>query len=67
VLYTDGLTDAMDAGGERFGEEKLEAAVRAQIHGTPDQCADAVFDAVAVHRAGCKQVDDETIVVIDRI
>lgn len=67
VLYTDGLTDAMDAQGDRFGEEQLQAIIRGQLHATPDQCADAVFAAVAAHRAGCKQFDDETIVVIDRI
>jgi len=67
VLYTDGVTDAMDAAGEHLGEPRLFEVIQGQLHAAPDQCADAVFAAVAAHRDGCKQVDDETIVVIDRI
>jgi serine phosphatase RsbU (regulator of sigma subunit) len=37
------------------------------MHEEPDPCADAVFDAVALFRDTARQVDDETIVVMDRI
>jgi phosphoserine phosphatase RsbU/P len=66
VMYTDGLTDAADAQGRHFGEERMHALIREHCRSTPDQCADAVFAAVAAYRSGCKQVDDETIVVVDR-
>jgi phosphoserine phosphatase RsbU/P len=66
VLYTDGLTDASNGNGEYFGDSRLYDLVRGQIHASPDHCADAVFGAVAAFRDGQKQLDDETIVVIDR-
>ena len=33
VLYTDGMTDARDPDGERFGEERLRAAIDAAAGG----------------------------------
>jgi phosphoserine phosphatase RsbU/P len=67
VLYSDGLTDAVDSEGRQFSKDILEGVVRQHLRSAPRECADAVFDAVAAHRAGQKQADDETIVVIDRI
>jgi sigma-B regulation protein RsbU (phosphoserine phosphatase) len=66
VLYTDGLTDAENARQEHFGEERLHRLIREHTRSTPDQCADSIFAAVAGYRNGRKQIDDETIVVIDR-
>lgn len=67
VLYTDGLTDAVNADGELFGRDRLEQLIRDYADSTPDQCADTVFQAIAEFRQGLSQNDDETIVVIDRI
>ena len=47
MLYTDGVVDARDAGGGRFGEARLEAAVGAAAGGTADAVAAAVDGAVA--------------------
>jgi sigma-B regulation protein RsbU (phosphoserine phosphatase) len=66
VLYTDGLTDATNDGGEHFGDNRLHELVRSQLQADPDRCADNVFGAVAAFRNGHGQIDDETIVVIDR-
>ena len=67
ALYTDGLADAASPSGEPFGDERLREAICRQSASDPDQCADAVFAAVAAHRDGAAQLDDETIVVIDRV
>lgn len=67
VLYTDGITDATNPKRELFGEERLHQLVRRHLAASPADCADAVFQAVAEHRSGGRQIDDETIVVMDRI
>ena len=67
VLFTDGIIDAADHNGERFGERRLHEVVNANADRSPDQCAEAVFQDVEQFRNGCEQIDDETIVVIDRV
>jgi sigma-B regulation protein RsbU (phosphoserine phosphatase) len=67
VLYTDGITDAANTAGKHFGEARLQRLIRELLPTTPEQCADTVFDAVARHRNGRRQADDETSVVIDRV
>ncbi len=67
VLYTDGLIDASDPGGRRFGETRLHEAIRDSAGLSPEQCADTAFAAVDAFRQDRPQTDDETIVVIDRI
>ena len=67
VLYTDGLADAANPSGEQFGDDRLHEAICRQTASSPDRCADAVFAAVAAYRDGADQLDDETIVVVDRV
>lgn len=67
VLYTDGLLDAVDPAGERFGADRLHEVVCRSAESPPDQCARAVFDAVEQFRHSARQMDDETIVVLDRL
>ncbi len=67
VLYTDGIIDAADIDGERFGESALHEIIASRLDNTVDECADAVFDAVEKFRRGARQEDDETIVIIDRL
>jgi len=67
VLYTDGLLDASDAAGNRFGEAGLHEVLAERINDGPDECADAVFQAVERFRNGQAQMDDETIIVMDRV
>jgi len=67
VLYTDGLPDAANRSGERFGEANLHRVVSEYSLSGPEQCAEAVFLAVDEFRQGARQSDDETIVIVDRI
>jgi len=62
LLYTDGVTEAMDAAGGMFGAERLEAAlggVRAE-DGAAGMMA-AVRSAVAAFTRGAEQYDDITM------
>jgi PAS domain S-box-containing protein len=63
VLYTDGVVDARDASGERFGEERLIAALRAAAGGSAEEVAAAVDGTVAAYEPD-RQRDDRAIVVL---
>ncbi|NQU75936.1 MAG: serine/threonine-protein phosphatase [Planctomycetes bacterium] len=67
VMFTDGIIDAANPAGGRFGDDRLHAVVDEYLTADPDTCAEAVFRAVAEFRQGARQTDDETIVVIDRV
>lgn len=63
VLFTDGVTEAEDASGEEFGEERV---VRA-LHDAPGRGAEDVrrrlLDSVAAYCGGQFR-DDATVVVL---
>ncbi len=67
VLYTDGVTDAFNPNDEPFGRNRLLETLHANSSVSPDQCADAVFDAIDAFRDGAPQTDDETILIMDRV
>jgi len=65
VLYTDGITEALNPAGEQFGAERLAATVLS----TASQGAEAVQQAVCTSLkefvAGRKQHDDQTLLVLE--
>jgi len=65
VLYTDGVTDAVGADGERFGRERLEAAL-AQPAGSAQELADRIAAALSVFGRGRPQSDDVACLVLRR-
>lgn len=64
ILYTDGVTEAINARFEMFGEERLLDVVRENAAAGADEILEAVFTAVDVFCAGEAQFDDITLVVI---
>ncbi len=72
VLYTDGITEAVGPSAEEddpdamFGEEALQAVMRANRHRSAAEIKDAILDAVTEHTSGVPQSDDITLVVIRR-
>jgi len=63
VLYTDGVTEAMDPTGDLFGEERLQAVILERRGETAPVLLRAIWDAVKAHRQGSLD-DDMTIVVM---
>jgi PAS domain S-box-containing protein len=63
VLYTDGVVDARNAAGERFGEERLIAAVDAAAGGPAEAVAAAVDETVAAFEPDRRR-DDRAIVAL---
>jgi phosphoserine phosphatase RsbU/P len=67
LFYTDGVTDARDAAGERFEEQRLFAAVESARGGTAQDVVDAVAGAVDRFQGPTEPADDVTIVAIRRV
>ena len=64
ILYTDGVTEALDAHGDEFGLERMIQSVRASAsegaQGVINRLTDDVRDFVGGH----PQHDDITLIVI---
>jgi sigma-B regulation protein RsbU (phosphoserine phosphatase) len=66
VLYSDGVTEAMDADHRLFGEKRLRAVLAASAGATAQQVLESVVDAVRRFTGDIPQSDDMTITVIRR-
>jgi phosphoserine phosphatase RsbU/P len=67
VLYTDGVTEAMNGADEEFGEERLAEVLAANREQSAAAVIQAVNTAVTSFAAGAPPADDLTIVVARRI
>jgi sigma-B regulation protein RsbU (phosphoserine phosphatase) len=63
VLYTDGVTEAMNEAKDLFGEGRLQEVIRARKDDTAVGVVRGIWEAVKAHRAG-DQDDDVTIVAV---
>jgi phosphoserine phosphatase RsbU/P len=65
VLYTDGVSEAMNVDGEQFGEERLHAMLGALPAGLPARdVADRVLAEVRLFLDGAEPQDDVTLLVL---
>jgi serine phosphatase RsbU (regulator of sigma subunit) len=62
VLYSDGVTEAVNAAGEEFGESRLLDTLKSRFDLPVESLLQAVVDAVQQFRSG-EQQDDITLVV----
>jgi serine phosphatase RsbU (regulator of sigma subunit) len=63
-LYTDGVTEAMDADGNLFSDARLHAALGLHGHAAPEALVRAVIDEVNLYAGGVAQSDDITALAI---
>jgi len=61
LLYTDGVTEAMNGAGELYGEERLERT----LGGASDRFVTDVMADVRAFAAGAEQSDDITMLAFD--
>lgn len=66
VLYTDGITDAVDARGEIFDEESLQEVLRANQGRSALGIQDAIMSQVNEFIGDAPQFDDTTLMVLVR-
>ena len=64
VIYTDGITEAMNPAREQFGEGRLLAALKKYGHHTPQEFADKLNLEIEEFTGGAPQNDDITLVAV---
>ena len=65
-FFSDGVTDAQNAEGEEFGEDRLLEVLRGASGGRADEIIGAVFDALERFVGAAAQFDDITMLVVRR-
>lgn len=66
ILYTDGVTEAVDAEQRPFGSKGVVDAARGARGGTALQIRTAIVDACQDHLGGARCFDDISVVVIKK-
>ena len=66
VIYSDGVTEAVDGEEQEFGDERLCEVVNRDRTRSAAEILEALFDAVELHQSNQPQYDDITAVVIKR-
>jgi phosphoserine phosphatase RsbU/P len=66
VLYTDGVTEAMNAAQEEYGDDALNAVLQGMRDMAPSDIVSKIFSGVDGFAAGAEQADDITCIVIRR-
>lgn len=66
VLYTDGVTEAMNGTGQEFGAERLSQVTAAHHHDTPGALVRAAVQHLNGFCAGARRSDDVTVMAIRR-
>ncbi len=66
VLYTDGVTEAMNNEGEQFGVERMREVFVESVPKNSDDATRTIFDAVNAFAAGAAQSDDITCLTLCR-
>lgn len=66
VLLSDGIYEYADAGGELFGEGRVEAVLHEHRHSPMAELSRQLFSAVEAFAQGAAQDDDMTVVLVRR-
>ncbi len=64
VIYTDGVTEAMNESRDQYGEDRLIQMVRDYGHMTPEQFIERLDGDIKRFTAGYPQSDDITVVAV---
>ena len=64
VVFSDGVTEALNVAGEEFGEERLLACIEAHRQNDLSNLLSAIFKDVRDFASGAMQSDDITALVL---
>jgi sigma-B regulation protein RsbU (phosphoserine phosphatase) len=64
ALYSDGITEATDSGGEMFEEDRLQQVLHQNRKKSAPEIKQAILESLIVFSGGNQQVDDVTLVVV---
>ena len=65
-LMTDGVFEQENASGEQYGEDRVEALVRAHRDRPMQELLERIFTEVEAHRGEVAQSDDVTVLLVRR-
>lgn len=66
LAYTDGITEAEDAGGESFGVDRLRRILRGREWTSAKDLVESVFEAVQAYTRKEHPDDDQTVLAVVR-
>ncbi len=66
IVYSDGVTEAMNAEEEMFGDDRIAALLDQHKYAPASEIIDQLVAAVKKHANGYPQSDDITVVVVRR-
>lgn len=66
-VFSDGVTEAMNAAHDQYEEVRLEALLKTLAHASAEEIIAAVGEAIRKHAAGHPQNDDITMLCLKRI
>jgi phosphoserine phosphatase RsbU/P len=66
IIYTDGLTDAMDPADVLFGEDRLKTLLQGHFGADPTEILNRVDDELNRHTQPGRPADDINIIVLQR-
>jgi sigma-B regulation protein RsbU (phosphoserine phosphatase) len=64
VVYTDGISEAENDGGDEYGLERLRQVIEQSRSECPNKLIDACKQHLNLFRGGCERFDDETMLAI---
>ncbi len=67
VIYSDGITEAVNPAQELFGEARLAAVLEEHRHASAQELIDRIIGAVRAYAGPASQADDMTLVVVKRL
>jgi serine phosphatase RsbU (regulator of sigma subunit) len=66
LVYTDGVSEAMNEKMEEFGKERLQGLIQRTDGGCAAALIERILAAVAAHVHDATQSDDMTLVLLQR-
>jgi len=67
VLYTDGITEAMNIHDEQFGFTRLKEVIALHAEHGPDEVKESIFKSIDKFVGSASQHDDETLIVLRKM
>lgn len=67
VIFSDGITEAMNLQEEEFGEERLIETIQSNLNLGAKELVEKIIDNVKAHSINAEQSDDITIMVVKRV
>lgn len=67
IVYSDGITEAMDENEEEFTLERLEGIVKENVELSANELHNLIYKEVKTHAKNAVQSDDITLLIIKKL